>query len=355
MFEVADMIKKEILNMNNKKVKEENLNEFLTSFKNEELTRFTMAQIFIDEDYGNLFKVHSLGNRPKKYIVEYIINSLDKILDSYIKIIRTVEIKQLKLVLEYNKKKMEFGKLPISINLVNFLRSFSIAKIEYNESEDSLKFFMPEEYIEIFKKSLDNKKLLEINNYNNKVFEYARALVDTYGVIPIDKLHEIFEQQIFKIDKQKLQHIITIICMYEDYHIYGYNGEMFFCNLEFESEDDALDFYDAQIMTYKKYSKEDYKKIADGVYVEGLKSYKKFINYLCRNYTGISQGIEDIKNFIVNDFISFAQISMEDAERAFRTNIIKILDANEQEVEELLILMKNIFKEYPKWIKSGNV
>ena len=254
-----------------------------------------------------------------------------------------------------NGKIIPFGKFPISLHLIKFLRDLSIAKIEYNERKDSLTFFMPKEYIEILEKDLNNKKLLEANKYNNKVFDYARFVADTYGIITIDKLHELFEKQMFKIKKNELQNIITSFCMYDEYRIYEYDGEILFCNLEFVLEDDALDFYENQIMTYKKYSKEDYKRISDGTYAESLKSYKKFVNYLCRNYIGISDDIEYIKDFIVNDFISFAQISLENAEHAFRTNIVKILDIENEEIEELLKLMKNIFKEYPKWIKRGNV
>lgn len=88
---------------------------------------------------------------------------------------------------------------------------------------------------------------------------------------------------------------------------------------------------------------------------EKLKPYKKFIDYLCRNYDGIYEDIEFINEFIIYDYIGFAQISIEDADSAFKTNIIKILEIDNIELEKLLKLMKNIFKEYPKWIKRGNV
>lgn len=355
MYEFEEIMKNEFLKFNNKKVKEETLNEYLASLKNEELTRFAITQVFVDKDYYNLFKVKNLNNRAKKYIIDYIMDNLDKILESYIKIIRTHELEQLKTVIKNNNKKLIFGSLPISIHFINILKNFSLAKVEYNDKDDSLKIFMPNEYIDIFNSCIKNKKLLEVNKFNNQVYDYAETVINTYGIVTLDKLHELFENQMFKIDKDELQHIIASIAIYEEMYIYEYNGEMLLCNLEFADEDFALDFYDNQKMDYKKYSKEDYKKISNCTYVEKLKSYKKFINYLCKNYEGISEDIEYINEFIVYDYINFAQISIEDADHAFRTNIVKILETDDKELEDLLKLMKNIFNEYPKWYKRGNI
>ena len=89
MNDVEKLIKDTFLNTNNKKIKTESLTEYLTSLEKKELTLFAITQIFVDADYYNLYKVKNLGNRPKKYIIDYISNNLDKILESYIKIIMT--------------------------------------------------------------------------------------------------------------------------------------------------------------------------------------------------------------------------------------------------------------------------
>ena len=83
MFDIEELIKDEFLNTNNKKISNETLKEYLTSLKNDELTKLAIIQVFVDKDYTNLFKVKSLNNKPKKYIVEYITENLNKILESY--------------------------------------------------------------------------------------------------------------------------------------------------------------------------------------------------------------------------------------------------------------------------------
>ena len=39
----------------------------------------------------------------------------------------------------------------------------------------------------------------------------------------------------------------------------------------------------------------------------------------------------------------------------FINNIQEILEADDKTLNELLTLIDNIFKEYPKWIKRGNI
>lgn len=355
MIELERIIKEELLGCNNKKIKEETLNEYLGSLKSKELLRMAIFPAFIDDDFSVFAKVERLNNKPKKDIIDYVTKNLDRILESYIKIIRTNEINQLKIVIKNTDKKIIFGDLPISIHFLLFLKNSFMAKVEYNNKDDSFRVFMPEEFITIFNNCFENKELLKLNKFNNNVYNYVENVINTYGVITIDKLYELFEKQMFKISESKLRHIITIFTVYEDENVYEYDGKAILYSSSFESNDDALTFYNSQKMDYKKYSKEDYKNIANFQYTEKLKSYKKFINYLYRNYCDISEILDYIKNFIIYDYLASAQLSIEEADNNFRTNIIKILEADNKEVEELLRLMKNIFNEYPKWIKRGNI
>lgn len=355
MFDIEEVIKDEFLNINNKKISNETLKEYLNSFKNEELTKLAITQVFVDKDYINLFKVKNLNNKPKKYIVEYITENLDKILESYLKIIEDVELQQLKFIIDNNGKKISFIEKPVSIHFISFLKLFSLAKVEYDKKNESIKFFMPKEFIEILEKSLNNKELLKINKYNNKIFNYSEMLINTYGIITLKKLHEIFESQMFKIDIDELNHIIESKSFFEDINIYLYNEEKLLCNCEFEDEDYALNFYEEQKMNYRIFGKKDYELINDGLYVDNLKSYKKFINYLCKNYIGIDRDIDFIKEMIVNDYIYSAQTCIEEADDNFKKNMEQIIEVDKKTLDELLVLMKKIYKDYPKWLKRGNV
>ena len=355
MIELEQIIKEELLGVNNPKIKVETLNEYLGSLKVKELHKMAIFPAFIDDDFLSFAEVERLKNKPKKNIIAYVTKNLDKILESYIKIIRTNEINQLKIIIKNNNKKIIFGDLPISIHFLLFLKKFFIAKVEYDNKDDSFRVFIPEEFITILNNCFENKELLKLNKLNNNVYNYVKNVINTYGVITIDKLYELFEKQMFRINEDKLRHIITICSVYEEENFYEYNGEIILYSSSFESDEDALAFYNSQKMNYKKYSKEDYKNIANFQYAEKLKSYKKFVNYLYRNYYDISDIFDYIKNFIIYDYLASAQLSIEEADNNFKANIIKILEVDNEEIEELLKLMKNIFNEYPKWIKRGNI
>ena len=39
----------------------------------------------------------------------------------------------------------------------------------------------------------------------------------------------------------------------------------------------------------------------------------------------------------------------------FKNNMEKIIEVDKKTLDELLVLMKKIYKDYPKWLKRGNV
>lgn len=351
MFEIQEIIQDELLNLGNKKVKEENINEFLKGFSKEELTRFAITQVMIDEDFLNLYKVHNLNHKPKKIIIKYILDNLEDILRAYIKIMDTNILNAFKIIIKNNGKEINEDN-SISLKSIYFIKQFSIAKVEYNKKQNYVKFFMPKEYIEIFNKALIDKELLEENQYFDEVFNYSKNVINTYGIITTDKLHELFVSQMYDIDIDELMHIVAAKAFYEDIEIF--EEENLLCSIEFIDIDYAIDFYENQKGKYKIFDKEDYQAISDGTYVEKLKSYKDLVNYLCRNYQGIYNDIDFIRDFIVNDFIATAQIDLKEAKVNFKHNITDIIDADSKEIKKLLELTEKVYQEYPKWKKRGN-
>lgn len=354
---INDVIKEEILIKNNKKIKEETLEEYLSSFKNEELTRLAVLHVQVDKDYKDLFKIKNLKNKPKKYIIDYITCNLDKILKCFTKIITNNNLEQLKKIIsKQNDINYNMYKLNLSFHTILFLKSFALAKVEYTKKTSTLRIYIPLEFRMILDKYLNDSNLLNENKQFNKVCDYVEAMLDVYGVIPLSELHEIFEKQVFKIELEDLEHIIESKCMIDDlFNTYLYDGDKLICAIIFDFEDNALDFYENQKGCYKKYGKKTLEMIKNGAYVETLKSYKKFVNYLCRNFDNVSQDIENIKQMIILDYIDTAQISEEKANSNFNNNIRMMFELNDQDLEEMRLFVSNIYDEYPKWKKRGNV
>ena len=352
---VEKAIKQEFLSYNSKKVKEETLVEFLKSQKKDELIRLIVVQAIVENDNSKLVKIKSFENKTKDDIIQYIVNNLDEIIRAYFYSFRPIELEQLKVAIKNNKKKIKFDQEPLSLHFIDIIKNFSLAKVEYNKKEDTIIIFMPQEFIDIFNKYLKNEKLLEENKYNFKIFDNVQNIVNTYGIINFNKLHEIFNKQIFKIDKNELEQVIFTSSVFDEMPIYNYNGEDLICNLEFMNYDYAVNFYKKQRMNYKIYTKEEYEKIASYEYLNNLKSYQKFKNYLIENYDDIEDEFDYINNFLICDYLNFAQVSLNDAEIAFETNVVKTFYVTQEDIKEMKKYLKDIYDEYPKWLKRGNI
>lgn len=55
------------------------------------------------------------------------------------------------------------------------------------------------------------------------------------------------------------------------------------------------------------------------------------------------------------DYINLAQSDEEEAKEAFIQNVNEFFEVEEKEKKEMLMLVQEIFKEYPKWKKRGNI
>ncbi len=352
---IEKILKEEFLVKGSKKIDEQNLHEYLNSLKKEELIRFIAIYPMVSSDNKALKELLQLNKKPKKDIVQYIEERLDKILKSYFKIIKTEEIKQLKIILKNNGVEFPLYELNISIHVIDLLKRFSLAKVDYNLKKDSIKFFIPSEYVAIFNRFFKNKKIMDENRRNSEIYDYFVTIINTYGVVPLKKFYELFEKQMFKIEKDELENVIMGFSFNEEFYCYRCDDDELFCNIDFYEMESALDFYNEQKGDYKEYSKKEYEMISDFSYVDGLKSYQKLVDYLCRNYIDISKDIDYIKDFLVIDYISSAQLSKEIADKNFRINAVKILDVDNRELEYLLKLVRNVFCDYPKWIKGGRV
>ena len=129
-------------------------------------------------------------------------------LKCFIKKTRTEEVNQLKFILENNNKDLLFDECPLSLNFINDLKILCFTKVYYNNKKDLIKFFMPIEFIEIFNKILKDKEVLEKNKYYNDIYDYTESIINTYGIITLTKLLELFEKQMFKIEEEKLINIV---------------------------------------------------------------------------------------------------------------------------------------------------
>lgn len=355
--EIQDLIFDGVFTENNHKIKEtDNLNDYLSDFKNYDLTCFALLQVWVNNNYKDLFKIRNLENRPKKYILDYINSNLKDILEAYIQVINEDDISYLKKLVSYNGSvKYTIDDFNMSLHFILLLKNFLLAKVYYNKKENIIHFYMPKEFVDIFKVALNDKDLISINKRNNKIVGYIEGILEAYGIISLSKLHEIFQKQMFKISIDELNKVISANAMIDgQFHIYRYNDDTLVGGVEFDEEDEALIFYENLKGKYHVFSKDEYNDLKECLYIKKLDSYKIFVKYLLNNYDGIYQDLDDIYMFLISDYTTTAQFSTRDADRDFINKLSKMFETTPEEKNTMLKMMHDIFKEYPKWNKRGN-
>ena len=82
------------------------------------------------------------------------------------------------------------------------------------------------------------------NKKNNDLRNNIHALLDTYGLIELDNLCDIYNKKFGNITKKELLSKIRLFRLLdENIQLYGDANLFLVCNISFDDEDDAFSFY----------------------------------------------------------------------------------------------------------------
>ncbi len=348
-----------ILKEENQKIKkEESLEEYLKSFKNESLTRMCIFKVFENEDFGDMYKVYNLNHKSKKFIINYIKPNIDKIWESFFQTIPINRVDLIKRIVD-NDGLLEYTLEDFDGDLLSIMmfKNYALAKVEYNEKKEIIKLFMPKEFCDSIKLSLKNKKIMELNKRNNEIYDYTEGLLEAYGIIEIDDLYDMIAKD-YKMNMQEFNKILESKSMIDECMYIYYDDDSYqkiICNIEFSEEEEAWEFFKKIKGTYKHFTKKEMEKLKDKSYINDLKSYQKLTKYLESHFEGFKEMDDLINTMLIIEYVTFAQLDEKESEESFLQNISEFFEANEKDKKEILNLMKEIYKECPKWKKRGNI
>ena len=350
--EIGGTILNSILERDNHKViRGESLSKYLESFKNQELERLLLVGSSISDIDSNL------KSKTKKDIIKQIKGNLKEIVESYIKIAEPIFLKEFKkIVSKGGYIKSYVSDFDINFGFILYVKKFSLAKVYYDKEKHTIEIYMPKGFVDVIKSALNNKKIKDYNKDYNNIISHVDAVTDTYGVITLDKLNEIINEQIKEVDRDFLTEMLLNSNVtdkpfsYEEYE----NTDLIY-SLSFDNVKEAYEFYKKTSGEYFDFRKYEFEEINDGKYLDNLKSYKEFVNYLTDNYYDFEDEMEDIKLLIVKDFLYFAQINLNKGIDIFIDKMNRAFEITNADKKKLKLLAKNIFNEYPKWIKRGNI
>ena len=92
----------------------------------------------------------------------------------------------------------------------------------------------------------------------------------------------------------------------------------------------------------------------ENTYVLNLNAYDEIKDFFDKKYYEIDNYIYKI-NAIIKEYLQDRQISKQIAENNLTDYISDYFDVDEIILKKLKELLNNIYLEYPKWIKRGNI
>lgn len=332
-----------------KRIKKESIDSYLNSF---ELNQLRGAAVI-----SYLFETEELDLDIKKSKKEYYIKCIKDNIDSYISnLVVLVDLDLLGLLEEIaNNKDVTILDKPIGYcELIGFLKNMCFISTEYDKEKERLKIYMPDEFKEEICKCLNDEELLDLNSDYTSIYEISNVILSAYGIIEIDKLHEIFEMYIDKIDIEEFANILFLKCLYKGNNLFDYKDKQLFCNIEFSNKEEAFKFYKEQEGNYRIYGIDEYAMIDEGCYITNLKSYDKIVDFFLKKYEITEEEFIYLNEMILVDYLFTAQLSVERADENFKSNVKDMFNITDNDLNRALTLMKNVFKDYPKWKKRGN-
>lgn len=348
------------LEENNKKINDAwSLDEHLNTFTNKELSKAAVIDFLQGKDVSYVLNVRDFTNQKKSYNVDYVKEHLVSIINTYVKILPHDIVKQLRKLMNSNGSiSYHISEKGIfNLNFLKFLKNSIIARVYLDKEEKMIHIFMPDFIVKILKDAFNNKEIIKCNKKYNRIYKLTSDCVDTYGILTMEELHLLLDKFHIGISYDELMLIISDYLLIDDrFGLYLYEKTILVCNVEFSEMEDAINFYEKLEGDLNlKLSLKEIEKIGNDEYIHHLKSYKKLVNWLNDLFEGIKEDSEYLDCFIISDYIFSAQTSLEIAEKNFRNNIQETLELDPIETNIMANMLKDIYNEYPKWRKRGNI
>lgn len=349
----------EVLSNDNKRINDEwTLEEYLESFTIKQLTIPSVVYFWENRNYSELHKIRNMATKKKEYVISYILENITGIIETYIKILTSDIIKQLKEVVETDEIiSYELLENKFNLQFLVFLKRNALARVYYDKKTNNIKIYIPKEFKNMIKDALKNKSIVKENKKYNEIYKFTINCSYTYGVLSMEELYSLCVKFNLKIDEEELNIILNSYSFIdEEFALYSFDNNTLIANLEFSNLDEVFDFYEnSKKKLNNKLTFNDIKEIGENKYIYRLKSYKKLIDWLDERHENIKNDSNFLDELIIMDYIYTAQISLETANKNFKRNIDKILEIGIYDKATMLKMMEKIFLEYPKWNKRGNI
>lgn len=289
-----------------------------------------------------------MGTKDK--IVNYIIENLDKIIESHLLSMEENDINFIGNILKENgKATIKNKKIPLS--LIFNKKDNILIHIYYDKKNDITDINIQEDIAEEMKKILKSKSFKEEYKSVMEFKTNLMSLLEVYGIVESNELYKIYNKIFEQIDKKTFEKNLiynTAITMVKVNNYY-------YISILGLDDEKTEEYIDNQIEEYKIYSKEFYISVNNREYLKGLKSYKMLYDYLLKYYNLDLNKDDEVFELIVCDYIYQIQESKLRAKESILKNLDNFFEINSKEKNIIINYLNKIYYEYPKWRKKGNI
>ncbi len=233
---INEEIQNILLNIDNRIIKEQSLEEYLNSFKKNELFEILTLHINSSKD---VIGMYVLKEKSKRKLIEYIADNLKEILKIHLEYMKTESLNFLKEIIPNIKEKnYDITDKKIPLTFPSYFKKFHLAIFEYDDK--NIKCFMPKQFIQTFEKLLNEANTIKENKKNNDLFNYLYNITNAYGIIDLNTLYKLVNENLYKIEKEEFINKLNLFEISDEYlHIYEYNDKKIICNIKFQTEDNT--------------------------------------------------------------------------------------------------------------------
>ena len=330
-----------------KDIKEMSAKEFYNSLDKNSLNNIIVTYYILSNNEEDLKDF--ISYKPKKSeMIDFICKNLKEIIKSCL---INCELDTCNEILSIASKKgirkFDDGNFKPLLSLVDL----KLGCVKYDKKTKKMLVFIPEEIRKNIIRIFKDDDIIECIKENDNLGNIILGIMSAYGVIELNRLGELLE-----IDSNYLlEYILRRKVSNEICEICYNNGNILIGSIGL-NEKFMLDLNEMhKKYNIRKYSLDDYKKIECGEYLESLKSYKKLVKYLKNEYGFSNPDLVMFRDLVVLNFINNTEEKEFDATEALYRDLDDFIEKDEVEYKKIEKMVKDIYKEYPKWEKFGNI
>lgn len=330
-----------------KDIKEMSAKEFYNSLDKNSLNNIIVTYYILSNNEEDLKDF--ISYKPKKSeMIDFICENLKEITKSCL---INCELDTCNEILSIASKKGIRKFDDVNFKPLLSIVDLKLGCVKYDKKTKKMLVFIPEEIRKNIIRIFKDDNIIECIKENDNLGNIILGIMSTYGVIELNRLGELLE-----IDSNYLlEYILRRKVSNEICEICYNNGNILIGSIGLD-EKFMLDLNEIhKKYNIRKYSLDDYKKIECGEYLESLKSYKKLVKYLKDEYGFSNPDLVMFRDLVVLNFINNTEEKEFDATEALYRDLDDFIEKDEVEYKKIEKMVKDIYKEYPKWEKFGNI